>query len=86
MEIKLSQLVGAGFWQSHRQIRNGCTELVEAGGRGSGKSSFLSIELILGLLKNPSCHAVVMRKVASTLRTSVYAQILWAMDALGLTD
>ena len=86
MEIKLSQLVGAGFWQSHRQIRNGCTELVEAGGRGSGKSSFLSIELILSLLKNPSCHAVVMRKVASTLRTSVYAQVLWAMDALGLTD
>ena len=86
MEVKLSQLVGAGFWQSHRQIRNGCTELVEAGGRGSGKSSFLSIELILSLLKNPSCHAVVMRKVASTLRTSVYAQVLWAMDALGLTD
>ena len=86
MEVKLSQLVGQGFWQSHRQIRNGCTELVEAGGRGSGKSSFLSIELILSLLKNPSCHAVVMRKVASTLRTSVYAQVLWAMDALGLTD
>ena len=85
MIIKLSDLVGAGFWESHRAIRNGCNELVEAGGRGSGKSSFLSVELILQLLKHPSCHAVVLRKVAATLRTSVYPQLLWAVHALGLT-
>ena len=86
MEVRLSELVGEGFWGSHRAIREGCNELVEAGGRGSGKSSFLSIELILQLLKNPLCHAVVLRKVAATLRTSVYAQLLWAVDALHLTD
>ena len=86
MEIRLSELVGKGFWGSHRAIRDGCNELLEAGGRGSGKSSYLSIELILQLLKHPHCHAVVLRKVASTLRTSVYAQLLWAMDALHLTD
>ena len=86
MEVRLSELVGEGFWGSHRAIREGCNELVEAGGRGSGKSSFLSIELILQLLKNPSSHAVVLRKVASTLRTSVYAQLLWAIGALQLTD
>ena len=86
MVVRLSELVGEGFWGSHRAIREGCNELVEAGGRGSGKSSFLSIELILQLLKNSSCHAVVLRKVASTLRTSVYAQLLWAIGALQLTD
>ena len=86
IEIRLSELVGKGFWPSHREIRNGCNELLEAGGRGSGKSSFLSIELILQLLKHPACHAVVMRKVAATLRTSVYAQLHWAIDALGLGD
>ena len=85
MEIRLSQLVGRGFWPSHRAIRNGCNELVEAGGRGSGKSSYLSIELILQLLKHPDCHAVALRKVAATLRTSVYAQLLWAIEALHLT-
>lgn len=85
MEIKLSELVGRGFWASHGAICRGCVELVEAGGRGSGKSSFLSVELLLQLLKHPDCHAVVLRKVASTLRTSVYAQLLWAMDAMGLT-
>ena len=84
IEIRLSELVGKGFGASHRAIRGGCTELVEAGGRGSGKSSFLSIELILQLLKNPLCHAVVLRKVAATLRTSVYAQLLWAVEAMGL--
>ncbi len=86
IEIRLSELVGKGFWESHREVKNGCNELVEAGGRGSGKSSFLSIELILQLLKHPQCHAVVLRKVAATLRTSVYAQVLWAIGALGLTE
>ena len=85
MEVRLSQLVGQGFWESHRAVKNGCNELVEAGGRGSGKSSFLSIELILQLLRHPQCHAVVLRKVAATLRTSVYAQLIWAVDALGLS-
>ena len=84
MEIRLSELVGAGFGESHRAVRQGCTELVECGGRGSGKSSFLSIELVLQLLKHPACHAVVMRKVAATLRTSVYAQVLWAIENMGL--
>jgi len=86
MEIRLSELVGRGFWGSHKAVRSGCNELIEAGGRGSGKSSFLSIELLLQLLKHPACHAVVLRKVASTLRTSVYAQLLWAIGALGLTE
>ena len=84
MEVRLSELVGKGFWGSHRAVRNGCNELVEAGGRGSGKSSFISIELIVQLLKHAQCHAVVLRKVAATLRTSVYAQLLWAIEALGL--
>jgi PBSX family phage terminase large subunit len=59
---------------------------VEKGGRGSTKSSFISIEVILLLLKHPDCHAVVMRKVANTLRSSVYAQICWAIAQLGLTS
>ena len=84
MEVRLSELVGAGFGASHGAVRRGCTELVECGGRGSGKSSFLSVELILQLLKHPDCHAVVMRKVAATLRTSVYAQVLWAIEQMHL--
>lgn len=60
-------------------------ELVEKGGRGGAKSSFISVELILFLLQHSECHAAVFRKVGNTLRTSVYAQMCWAIAALGLT-
>ena len=56
------------------------------GGRGSGKSSFISIELILGMLRNADANAIIYRKVAATLRESVYEQMIWAIDALGLND
>ena len=82
---KLSELISPAFRGSHRAVKSGeINELVEKGGRGSGKSSYISVELILQLLKHPDCHAVVLRKVGNTLRTSVYAQICWAIAELGL--
>ena len=60
-------------------------EAVEAGGRASLKSSYVGTELVLQLLKHPDCHALVTRQVGDTMRDSVYAQILWAIDKLGLT-
>ncbi len=86
MEVRLSERVGAGFGESHAQVKRGVTELVEKGGRGSGKSSFLSIELLLFLIRHPQCHALAVRKVANTLRSSVYAQLNWAVGALGLSS
>ncbi|MDF2537984.1 MAG: terminase [Herbinix sp.] len=61
-------------------------EYVFPGGRGSTKSSFVSLEVIDLIMKHEDTHAVVMRQVADTLRTSVYQQILWAISALGLDD
>jgi len=61
-------------------------EYVFPGGRGSTKSSFVSLEVIDLLMKHEDTHAVVMRQVADTLRTSVYQQVLWAITALGLDD
>lgn len=83
---RLSELISPAFVDSHKAVKTGeINELVEKGGRGSAKSSYISIELILELIKHPECHAVVMRKIANTLRTSVYAQVCWAISALGLT-
>lgn len=65
---------------------HGHTEYVFPGGRGSTKSSFISLDIIDLLMKNDTMHAVVMRQVADTMRSSVYQQILWAIDALDLTD
>lgn len=84
MEIRLSQLIGPAFYGSHQAVKSGAAEIVESGGRGSGKSSYLSIEFLLQLLQHPTCHGAVLRKVGATIRTSTYAQLKWAADALGI--
>ena len=85
MRVRIRDMVAPVFWPVHRTIARGTVqELVAKGGRGSGKSSYISIELVLQLLRHPACHAVVLRKIGGTLRTSVYAQIQWAIGALGL--
>ena len=61
-------------------------EYVLPGGRGSTKSSFLGLQVVDLIEKNEQMHACVMRQVADTLRGSVYQQILWAIEALGLSD
>ncbi len=60
------------------------TEYELAGGRGSTKSSFVSLVIVWLLKNNPDFHALCVRKVGNTLRDSVYAQILWAITVLGL--
>ena len=83
---KLSDVISPAFAESHRAVKSGkINELVEKGGRGSCKSSFVSVEIVLLLLKNPLIHACVFRKYGNTLRTTVYTQIVWAIAQLGLT-
>ena len=47
-------------------MRGEVQEAVLMGGRGSTKSSFASVQVLLQLLAHPQCHAVVIRKVGST--------------------
>ena len=54
------------------------------GGRGSTKSSFISLCIVLLVVHHPYANAVVLRRVSNTLRDSVYNQMMWAVDALGL--
>ncbi len=84
--IRLSQLIAPAYMPVHRDIRSkGHAEYWFPGGRGSLKSSFISLEIALGLLKEPQANAMIYRKVAATLRESVYGQMQWAIDKLGLT-
>lgn len=83
--IRVSRLIAPVFTEVHRDIkRRGHREYWLKGGRGSAKSSFVSIELILRILKNPEMNAIVYRKVAATLRESVYEQVAWAIDQMEL--
>ena len=87
MTCNLSKIVSPAFSVSHRKVKSGeINELIEKGGRGSAKSSYISVELVFQLLHHPDCHAVVLRRVGNTLRTSVYAQVCWAIAELGLID
>ena len=56
------------------------------GGRGSLKSTFCAEALIDEIERNPEFCGIAIRQVKDTLKDSVYAQILWAIDALGLTE
>ena len=62
------------------------SEFVFPGGRGSTKSSFISLNVIDLIMRKDSVHACVLRQVANTLRSSVYQQVLWAISVLGLED
>ncbi len=82
-----SLLIADSFAPVRRDILNNKhTEYVETGGRGSTKSSFISIEGIELLKNNPQMHWLVLRQVRDTLRDSVYNQILWAIETLGLSE
>ena len=80
-----AKVVGESFVRINRQIEPNKTYVFE-GGRGSTKSSFISLKIIELLKNNPNMHACVVRKVAGTLRDSVYAQMLWAINELGLNE
>lgn len=87
IQIKLSDKIAPSFFSVHQDVKqHSHTHYVLAGGRGSTKSSYVSLEIPLLLMRNPECHAVILRKVANTLRNSVYTQMEWALDALHISD
>lgn len=85
--MRLSGLIPPAFHNLHAELVEGrYGEYWLRGGRGSGKSTVASLEILLGMLKDPDASAIVYRKVAATLRESVYEQMLWAVDRLGLGE
>lgn len=84
---RLTDLIAPSFYGVHRDIkRGGHTYYDLYGGRGSTKSSFVSVEIVFGMMNDECANAVVFRKYAVTLHDTVYEQIQWAIDALGVSD
>jgi phage terminase large subunit len=54
------------------------------GGRASCKSSFISLCIVILIVMFPSYNALIIRKTAKNLRRSVFEQIVWAINILGL--
>lgn len=83
--IRLSEKIGSAFYDvAHDVFHHGHTHYDFSGGRGSLKSSTVSVLVPLLLINNPGTHALVLRKVANTIRDSVYAQYIWAIGELGM--
>ena len=84
-QVSLSGLITPSFYGLHQVIKQGLyTHHWLKGGRGSTKSSFVSLEIILGMMKHPETNAVALRKVGVNLKDSVYEQLQWAIQALGV--
>ena len=85
-DISFKKLIAPAFYDLHRDIKQGLhTHYWLKGGRGSTKSSFISVEIPIGFLKDTNANAIVLRKYGVSLEKSVYNQILWALDKLELS-
>ncbi len=80
-----ADVVGRAFVDINRRIVPNVS-YVFTGGRCSGKSSFIALKIVELLINCPTLHACAVRKFATTLRDSVYAQLEWAIRTLGLAD
>lgn len=69
------------LWSGHEY-----TEYWLKGGRGSGKSSFAGFEIVAGMLADKDANAIIYRRVGNTIKDSVYSQLVWAIDMLGVSE
>lgn len=86
-QVRLSDVIAPSFYQLHWDVLEGKhTYYKLAGGRGSTKSSFASIEIVLGMMEDALAgsmtNAVCFRRYKDNLHDSVYEQLLWAIDKL----
>lgn len=82
--IKLDQLIGPAFYPVHNVLRaKSKSSIWLRGGRGSLKSSFTALEIVMGVVQDPMANGVAFRKTAAALKDSVIPTFEWAIDKLG---
>ena len=84
-DIRMSELIGSAFYDlAHDVFVHGHTHYDLSGGRGSLKSSAISLMIPPLMISHPGTHACVFRKVGNTIRDSVFSQYVWAIDKLDM--
>lgn len=85
-QVNIVDCIAPCYLPIHDDVMNGTHSIYHLpGGRGSAKSSFVSLEIVHGIMNDPDANAIVFRKVAQTMRESVYSQCLWAIETLNVT-
>ncbi len=83
--LKLSEIIVPAFHKAHKVIKSDeYLKHVFKGGRGSGKSSDIGLELVLDIIKYP-ITILCVRKVGNTLQESCYEQIKEAIEILNVS-
>lgn len=83
--IDIVDCIAPCYLPTHKEVQDGTHTIFHLpGGRGSAKSSFVSLEIVDGIMNDPTANGIVFRRYANTLRESVFSQIAWAIDALGV--
>jgi len=86
-DIKLSDCIAPSFSEAHKHIKDKLyTEYWFRGGRGSCKSSFISLQIVMEIIRNPRANIIVFRRYENEIRDTVFGQVKWAIYKLGLED
>ena len=84
--IDIVDCIAPCYLPIHKEVQDGThTTFFLPGGRGSAKSSFVSLEIVDGIMNDPQANGIAFRRYANTLRESVYSQISWAISELGVS-
>lgn len=81
IRVNLPSVVGKGygtFWKSKHRY------LACKGSRGSKKSATTSMKIVYRMMQMPLANALVIRRYDVTHADSTYAQLLWAINRLGV--
>ena len=86
-ERDFALLISDPFVPMHRAVCAGVGgDFWTYGGRASGKSSCISLEIVRGIMRHPDRSALIMVKTGKDIREGVYEQMLWAIRMLGVED
>lgn len=81
--ISLKEVVGGGYtemWNFKGRY------IAIKGSRASKKSKTMALRWIVKMMQYPTANLLCMRKVYSTIHDSVFADLRWAVNRLGVSD
>ena len=86
MDISIKDNIIPSFYDVHHLINAGYySQYWFSGGRGSTKSSFIAIQIIIEIMEDPEANAICFRKYSNTIRNSLYSTLVWAIDILNVS-
>lgn len=87
-EVYLDEMIAPPFYSVYRDFRGDkITDFILKGGRGSTKSTFAALMIPLGIMDDAVngevTNGIIFRRVALTLRDSVFMQVQKCIEMLG---